>query len=113
MYCITQYKCYNNCDYIRGELCMKTASVNVRIQENIKEEAEKILSQIGLSRAVAIDLFYRQIIMNNGIPFSLTVPQKQLPIRETMTEEEFQTMMDTGMQQVKNNESQDMENVFD
>ena len=28
---------------------MKIASVNVRIQENIKEEAEKILSQIGFS----------------------------------------------------------------
>ena len=63
---------------------MKTASVNVRIQENIKEEAEKILSQIGLSRAVAIDLFYRQIIMNNGIPFSLTVPNQQVLIRDTM-----------------------------
>ena len=48
---------------------MKTASVNVRIQENIKEEAEKILSQIGLSRAVAIDLFYRQIIMNMEFHF--------------------------------------------
>lgn len=92
---------------------MKTASVNVRIQENIKEQAEKILSQIGLSRAVAIDLFYRQIIMNNGIPFSLTVPKHQVPIRDTMSEEEFHIMMDRGMQQVKNNESQDMENVFD
>ena len=30
-----------------------------------------------------------------------------------MTEEEFHTMMNKGMQQVKNNESQDMENVFD
>ena len=89
MCCITQYKCYNTCDYKRGELCMKTASVNVRIQENIKEEAEKILSQIGLSRAVAIDLFYRQIIMNNGIPFSLTVPNQQVPIRDTMSEEKF------------------------
>ena len=68
---------------------MKTASVNVRIQENIKEEAEKILSQIGLSRAVAIDLFYRQIIMNNGIPFSLIVPNQQVPIRDTMSEEVF------------------------
>lgn len=92
---------------------MKTAIVNVRIQENIKEQAEKILSQIGLSRAVAIDLFYRQIIMNNGIPFSLTVPKKQVPILDTMSEEEFHTMMNKGMQQVKNNESQDMENVFD
>ena len=92
---------------------MKTASVNIRIQENIKEQAEKILSQLGLSRAVAIDLFYRQIIMNNGIPFSLTVPKQQVLIRDTMSEEEFHTMMNKGMQQVKNNESQDMENVFD
>ena len=92
---------------------MKTASVNVRIQENIKEQAEKILSQIGLSRAVAIDLFYRQIIMNNGIPFSLTIPKLEVPIRDTMSEEEFHKMMNKGMQQVKNNESQDMENVFD
>ena len=30
-------------------------------------------------------------------------------IRETMSEEEFLTMMNIGMQQVKNNESQDME----
>lgn len=94
-------------------MCMKTASVNVRIQENIKEQAEKILSQIGLSRAVAIDLFYRQIIMNNGIPFSLTIPKQQVPIRDSMTEQEFHTIMDKGMQQVKNNESQDMGNVFD
>ena len=92
---------------------MKTASVNVRIQENIKEQAEKILSQIGLSRAVAIDLFYRQIIMNNGIPFSLTVPKQQVPIRDIMSEEEFYKMMNKGMQQVKNNESQDMGIVFD
>ena len=92
---------------------MKTASVNVRIQENIKEEAEKILSQIGLSRAVAIDLFYRQIIMNNGIPFSLTVPNQQVPICDTMSEEEFYKMMNKGMQQVKNNESKDMGIVFD
>lgn len=51
--------------------------------------------------------------MNNGIPFSLTVPKQQVPIRDTMSEKEFHTMMNKGMQQVKNNESQDMGNVFD
>jgi len=50
---------------------IKTATVNVRIQENIKVEAEVILKKLGLTRATAIDLFYRQIIMHNGIPFSL------------------------------------------
>lgn len=93
-------------------MIMKTASVNVKIQENIKEQAEAILSKIGLPRAVAIDLFYRQIIMNNGIPFALTVPPS-LPVRETMTDTEFQVMMSTGIQQAKNHQSQDLEDVFD
>ena len=52
---------------------IKTATVNVRIQENVKVEAEAILKKLGLTRATAIDLFYRQIIMHNGIPFPLEI----------------------------------------
>ena len=52
---------------------IKTAIVNVRIQENVKVEAEAILKKLGLTRATVIDLFYRQIIMHNGIPFSLEI----------------------------------------
>ena len=53
----------------------KTANVNVRIQENIKQQAEQILETIGIPRATAIDIFYRQIILKKGIPFSLTIPK--------------------------------------
>ena len=59
---------------------IKTATVNVRIQENVKVEAEEILKKLGLTRATAIDLFYRQIIMHNGIPFPLEIK------KETITE---------------------------
>ena len=52
---------------------INTATVNVRIQENITVEAEEILKKLGLTRATAIDLFYRQIIMHNGIPFPLEI----------------------------------------
>ena len=52
---------------------IKTATVNVRIQENITVEAEEILKKLGLTRATAIDLFYRQIIMHNGNPFPLEI----------------------------------------
>ena len=58
---------------------IKTATVNVRIQENVKVEAEAILKKLGLTRATAIDLFYRQIIMHNGIPFPLEI-KKDAPI---------------------------------
>ena len=53
---------------------LNTANVNVRIQENIKHQSEQILETIGVPRATAIDMFYRQIILNNGIPFLLTIP---------------------------------------
>lgn len=52
---------------------IKIATVNVRIQENIKVEAEAILNKLGLTRETAIDLFYRQIIMHNVIPFPLEI----------------------------------------
>ncbi|MEZ7742204.1 type II toxin-antitoxin system RelB/DinJ family antitoxin [Gemella sp. 20925_1_85] len=52
---------------------IKTAIVNVRIQENVKVEAEAILKKLDLTRATVIDLFYRQIIMHNGIPFLLEI----------------------------------------
>ena len=73
----------------------KTANVNVRIQENIKQQAEQILDTIGIPRATAIDIFYRQIILNNGIPFSLKIP-KYLPVRETMDEKAFKALVETS-----------------
>lgn len=90
---------------------IKTANVNVRIQENIKKQAEEILKTIGISRATAIDIFYRQIILNKGIPFSLTIP-KSLPIREDMDEQEFNTMIGTGYLQAITGQTHDIEEVF-
>ena len=90
---------------------IKTANVNVRIQENIKKQAEEILKTIGISRATAIDIFYRQIILNKGIPFSLTIP-KSLPIREDMDEQEFNTMIGTGYLQAITGQTYDIEEVF-
>ena len=73
----------------------KTANINVRIQENIKQQAEQILDTIGIPRATAIDMFYRQIILNNGIPFSLKIP-KNLLVRENMDEKAFNSLMANG-----------------
>ena len=89
----------------------KTASVNVRIEENVKNQAENILETLGIPRATAIDMFYRQIILNNGLPFSLTVP-KAIPIREEMSNDAFHTMMTTGYSQALKDDSQPMDEVF-
>ncbi len=90
----------------------KTANVNVRIQENIKKQAEQILEMIGIPRATAIDMFYRQIILNNGIPFALKIP-KQLPIRESVDEETFNFLMANGYIQAIQGDSYDIDGVFE
>ncbi len=91
----------------------KTANVNARIDINVKTQAEAILSKIGLPRSVAIDAFYRQIIIHGGIPFSLTIPESKLPAYDEMKVAEFNQMMATGLAQGKADDSFDMNEVFD
>lgn len=47
----------------------KTATARARMEPEIKEEAEKILEECGLSASDAIGLFYRQVILRHGLPF--------------------------------------------
>ncbi|MGF1677822.1 MAG: type II toxin-antitoxin system RelB/DinJ family antitoxin [Candidatus Methylacidiphilales bacterium] len=53
---------------------MKTAAVHSRINPDIKERAEAILNQLGLSPTEAIRMFYTQITLRNGLPFEVQIP---------------------------------------
>ena len=74
----------------------KTANVTARIQPNIKEQAEAILDRLGIPVSVFIDMTYRQVIMRDGVPFSLDIPDK-LVTRDSITQAEFDMMMQTGL----------------
>ena len=47
------------------------ANINVRIDENVKREAESIFEQLGLNASTAINIFYKQVIRTKSIPFEL------------------------------------------
>jgi len=55
----------------------KTATTHVRLTPEIKEQAENILKELGISILAAHELFYRQIIAHQGIPFELRVIKKR------------------------------------
>jgi len=48
--------------------------IRARVSANVKVEAESILNQIGLSASDAIRMFYKQIILCNGLPFPARIP---------------------------------------
>ena len=56
---------------------MKTAIIHARIEPRVKDQAEGILHELGLSPTEAIRIFYQQITLRNGIPFSLDVPNER------------------------------------
>jgi DNA-damage-inducible protein J len=48
---------------------MAKANVSVRIVADVKERAAKLLNSMGLDQTTAIDMFYRQIIAEEKLPF--------------------------------------------
>ena len=53
----------------------KSANLYVRIEPEIKEQAEKILSALGIPASNAINMFYKQIILQRGLPFEVKIPE--------------------------------------
>jgi len=54
----------------------KTATVRARIEPRLKTDVENLFKKLGLSTTEAINLFYRQVKLRNGLPFSVVVPNK-------------------------------------
>ena len=52
----------------------KTATIRARIEPDLKNEVEDILSRLGLSASEAILLLYCQIQLRRGLPFAVAIP---------------------------------------
>ena len=54
----------------------KNATVRARIEPWLKEDVEKLFKKMGISTTEAINLFYRQVKLRNGLPFNVVIPNK-------------------------------------
>ncbi|SEF92296.1 addiction module antitoxin, RelB/DinJ family [Eubacterium ruminantium] len=55
-------------------MATKTANLYARIEPDVKEQAESILATLGIPASNAINMFYKQIILNKGLPFEVKIP---------------------------------------
>ena len=92
-------------------MAVKSANVTARVEPEVKAEAEAIIDQLGLSVSAVINSLYRQIILRNGIPYTLTIPNAP-KARDEMTRAEFDTMMETGLAQAKDGDSIPADEAF-
>lgn len=59
---------------------MATTNINVRVDSALKQEAETLFNELGLTMSSAINMFLRSAINHNGIPFEI---KRHTPNAET------------------------------
>lgn len=78
-----------------------TSAVYARIDTNLKNNAENILSQLGISPSSAIQMLYSQIVLKQGIPFELKLPSPKPFAVGAMTREEIDAELQKGVDSIK------------
>ena len=53
---------------------MNDAVVRARVASDLKEEAEEVFEELGLTTTEAIRMFLSQVRLRRGMPFSVTLP---------------------------------------
>ena len=55
----------------------KTETIRARVEPSLKHDAEAVFSILGLSPTEAITLFYKQVTLQQGLPFKVKVPNAE------------------------------------
>ena len=74
----------------------KTASIYARIEPEIKEQAEMVLNKLGIPMSNAINIFLRQVVLQNGLSFEVKITHNRPLAVEDLTSEEFNNEIEKG-----------------
>ena len=79
----------------------KSANVFVRIDPEIKEQAEAVLTELGIPMSNAVGMFLRQVVLQRGIPFAMKLPERAPLAYGAMTETEIDAALEEGMADIR------------
>ena len=90
----------------------KSANLYARIEPEVKEQAERILSTLGIPASNAINMFYKQIILQKGLPFEVKIPERTPTDISTLGAEELHEELEKGYADMKAGRTKDAKTVF-
>ena len=68
----------------------------------LKETAEEILAQLGITSSGAVQMLYKQIILHRGLPFSLTLPDDRPVAIGGMSRAQIDVELSKGVDSLQN-----------
>lgn len=93
-------------------MAAKSANLYARIEPEVKEQAEDILQTLGISASSAINMFYKQIILQNGLPFEVKIPSARPADIRTLSDAEFDAELEKGYADIKAGRTKSVGSVF-
>ncbi len=93
-------------------MALKSSNVAARVEPEIKEQAEAILAKLGISASNGINMFYRQIILWNGLPFRPSVPTAVPHAPAQLTKEELDAKLARSLAQAEAGEGMPAKEFF-
>ena len=94
-------------------MAAKSANLYARIEPDVKEQAESILSALGIPASNAINMFYKQIILQRGLPFEVKIPSARPVDISALSETEFHEELEKGYADVQAGRTKNAREVFD
>ena len=58
----------------------RVAMIHARMEPELKQNVESIFRALGMTTTEAVTLFYKQVMMRRGLPFTVEVPDEELDI---------------------------------
>ncbi len=71
---------------IQGGDNMATVPTQIRIDEDLKKQAAELFSQLGLDMSSAMNIFLKQCVLHEGLPFNIELPKYKPEVIEAMEE---------------------------
>ncbi len=91
----------------------RTSNVFVRVEPEVKEQAEKILSELGIPMSNAVGMFLRQVVLQRGIPFEMKLPKETPLAFGSLTKEEQDRELEKGMEDIREGRVYSAESVLE
>lgn len=93
-------------------MATKSANLYARIEPDVKEQAESILSALGIPASNAINMFYKQIILQRGLPFDVKIPSSRPVDMSALSEAELNAELEKGYADIKARRTKEAGAVF-
>ena len=91
----------------------KSSTLNLRINPTLKQEAESVLSRLGIPMSTAVDIFLNQVVLSGGIPFAVTLPKAPEEINiSRMSEDQIHAKLQRGYDDYRANRTQNAAEAF-